>query len=270
MSSDRDEPKIRRPSHPRPRPLRARRHLDPVSADERQPDKRQQQKAQRREELLDALSQAIRTHGAGLSMEEMAAAAGVTKPILYRHFGDRGGLVLALAERFSVRLMADLQQVLSRPTDNPRDTLVGTIDAFIRFLERDPEVYRFLVQRAVSGGDEAAAAALDGFLRRIGQEVAVVLGEQLHAAGRDAGGAEPLAHGIVGFVYGAGDWWVERRSMSRARLVEYLANTLWSGFEGMGVVGAPADSTDNPSPHPTGTGATGTTRTTRTTGKEGD
>ena len=66
-------------------------------------------------------------------------------------------------------------------------------------------------------------------MRRVGQQVAVVVGEQLRAAGQDSGGAEPIAHGIVGMVHNAGDWWLDNRSMPRARLVEYLADLLWSG-----------------------------------------
>lgn len=212
---------------------RSRRH----ASEHRQ--ERHEQRAQRRESLLDAAVEAVRSRGAAVSMEELAAAAGVTKPILYRHFGDRSGLVVAVAERFSTSLLADLQQALAQPVESPKDTLVAAIDAFLRFLENDPEMYRFLVQRATS--DSAAHSALEGFLRRVGREVAVVLGERLAAAGADAGGAEPLAHGIVGFVYGAGDWWIERQTMSRARLVEYLANTLWSGFEGMGLTVAPLE-----------------------------
>lgn len=218
---------------------RARRHLTPQPGHEDHEQgaaRRARQKAERREALLDAAAEAVRGRGADASMEELAAAVGVTKPILYRHFGDRSGLVLALADRFAGRLMQDLQEVLARPVDNPRDTLVAAIDTFLRFVEQDQELYRFLVARAHKSEPEAAVA-LSSFLRTVSQAVAVVLGEQLQAAGRDAGGAEPLAHGIVSFVYGAGDWWIERRSMSRARLVEYLASTLWSGFEGMGLGG---------------------------------
>ena len=74
-------------------------------------------------------------------------------------------------------------------------------------------------------GDET----LIGFMRQVGQQVAVVVGEQLRAAGQDSGGAEPIAHGIVGMVHNAGDWWLDHRAMPRARLVEYLADLLWSG-----------------------------------------
>jgi hypothetical protein len=56
-----------------------------------------------------------------------------------------------------------------------------------------------------------------------------VVGEQLRSAGRDSGGAEPIAHGIVGMVHSAADWWLDHQTMPRRRLVEYLADLLWSG-----------------------------------------
>lgn len=61
--------------------------------------------------------------------------------------------------------------------------------------------------------------------------MAVVLGERLRQLGADSGAAEPWAHGIVGMVHLAADWWVERRTMPRARLVEYLVALLWEGLE---------------------------------------
>ena len=95
------------------------------------------------------------------------------------------------------------------------------------FIERDPDVYRFLVQHVDND------ASLIGFMQQVGQQVAIVLGEQLRAAGQDSGGAEPIAHGIVGMVHAAGHWWVDHRSMPRERLVEYLADLLWAGVAGL-------------------------------------
>ena len=181
----------------------------------------------RRPELLDAATEAIRRYGAGASMTQIAAQAGITKPILYRHFGDRDGLVHALAERFAVDLLAELQAALQSSADQ-RMLIVATIDTYIAFVERDPDVYRFLVQHAGNG-----ETGVIGFMHQVGQQVAVVLGEQLRAAGQDSGGAEPLAHGIVGMVHAAGHWWVEHRSMPRSRLVEYLADLLWTGVAGL-------------------------------------
>jgi hypothetical protein len=82
----------------------------------------------------------------------------------------------------------------------------------------------------VRGITADAADALGDFMDQVGRRVAVVMGEQLRAAGQDSGGAEPFAHGIVGMVHAAGDWWVERRTMPRERLVEYLADLLWHGL----------------------------------------
>jgi AcrR family transcriptional regulator len=123
----------------------------------------------------------------------------------------------------------------------PRETLEKTIDAYLAFVERDPEVYRFLVRRLLvneqqsSKAPAAAELTVGNFVSQVGNQVALVLGEQLRAANLDSGGAEPLAHGIVGMVHAAGDWWLDRQTMPRARLVEYIVALLWGGFTGLGL-----------------------------------
>jgi AcrR family transcriptional regulator len=178
----------------------------------------------RREELLDAAVEVIRRDGPAVSMEVIAAEAGVTKPIVYRHFGDRSGLVAALAKRFSDDLMGALQTSLARDAE-PRDLLVGTIDAYVAFVEQEPNLYRFVVQHVDGGAEE-----LTSFVREVAQQVAVVLGERLREIGYDSGAAEPWAYGLVGMVHLAGDWWVSSRAMPRERLVEYLTTMVWDGM----------------------------------------
>jgi AcrR family transcriptional regulator len=196
----------------------------------------EQERTARRDELLDAAVDAIRRQGPNVSMEDLARAAGVTKPILYRNFGHRDGMTEALATRFASGLQATLQAAMVTGGGSaPRETIEKTIDAYLEFVERDPEVYAFLVRR-LSGPDRPDAEfTLGNFLRQVSTQVAVVLGEQLRANGLDSGGAEPLAHGIVGMVHAAGDWWLERQTMPRSRLVEYLVALLWGGFIGMGL-----------------------------------
>ena len=157
-------------------------------------------------------------------MEHVAARAGVSRPIIYRHLGDREGLAAAVAAEVATTLRAELQHALARPLP-PRDVLVAAIDTFVGFLEREPEVYRFLLR-----GAGRRSGDVGSFLQQVSQDVSVVLGEQLRAAGLDSGAAEPWAHGIVGLVHAAGDWWIDRRSMPRARLVEYVTSLLWSGM----------------------------------------
>lgn len=191
---------------------------------------------QRRAELLDAATRVIRSGGTNVSMDRIAAEAGITKPILYRHFGDRAGLIAALGERFAGTLLAELNASLESGAA-PNELLEKTIDAYLRVVESDPEVYQFISQR-IAAEDPQAAAAVGNFIRQVAAQVAVVLGEQLRDAGLDSGGAEPMAYGIVGMVHAAGDWWVERRSMPRHRLVSYLSKLLWGGISGLGPLSA--------------------------------
>jgi AcrR family transcriptional regulator len=190
---------------------------------------RTERRAARRTELLDAAVRAIRRAGPAVSMDAIAAEAGVTKPILYRHFGDRVGLAGALAEQFGAQLVAELDAALSQ--DLPPDQLLAaTIDTYLAFVERDPHVYNFLIGRL---GAPVGTDVANGLVTQVGQRVALVLGEQLRARGVDSGPAEPWAFGIVGMVHLAGDWWLERRTMTRARLVEYLATLLWNGLDAL-------------------------------------
>lgn len=179
-------------------------------------------RTERREQLLDAAVVAIRRDGPEASMTAIAAEGGVTKPILYRHFGDREGLVRALVERFADQLAQEVGAALALEAP-PRDLLVAAIDAHVRVVERDPQLYRFLTR---SGG----VKELTEVTGRMAAMVATVLGERIRQTGGDSGAAEPWAHGLVGMIHQAADWWVDRRTMPRDRLVEYLVSLLWDGL----------------------------------------
>lgn len=198
------------------------------------PEPTEQEREARRAVLLDAAVEAIRRHGPDVSMEDLAKAAGVTKPILYRNFGHRDGLTTALAARFAKGLQDTLLSAMAAG-NAPGETLVKTIDAYLEFVERDPEVYRFLVRRLLVNEQTSSDLSVGNFLRQVSNQVALVLGEQLRAANLDSGGAEPLAYGLVGMVHAAGDWWLERQTMPRATLVDYLYRLLSGGFTGLGL-----------------------------------
>jgi AcrR family transcriptional regulator len=191
---------------------------------------RDARRAERREQLLDAAIGAVRDRGRSVSMDALAAAGGVTKPIIYRHFGDRDGLVQAIAERFVADLLGELRAALMR-SDDGQTLLVDTIDAYLRFVEREPNVYRFLQRQTPD---------VTGFAHQVAREVALVLGERLRVAGLDSGAAEPWAHGLVGMVHLAGDWWVDHKTMTRERLVTYLMQLSWDGLSSVPVADAKA------------------------------
>ncbi len=191
-------------------------------------------RAERRMELLDAADDVIRRDGPAASMDVIAGEAGITKPILYRHFGDKGGLYTALAERYAHALMSEIMDSLERAAD-PRERLALTIDTYFSWLESEPQVYRFLVHRAQTEQHEVHDAIV-AFVRDVALEVAAVARAELlgsDESGRNGRGdfAEPLAFAVVGAVQMAGEWWLEHRETSRAQLVEELVTLVWDGFE---------------------------------------
>ena len=90
-------------------------------------------------------------------------------------------------------------------------------------------MYRFLTDR-LPEEDPGGQRLVTAFTHRVAAEISSVLGEQLRAAGSDSGGAELLGYGITGLVHLAGEVWLDRGTMPRARAVAYLTDVLWSGL----------------------------------------
>ncbi len=182
-------------------------------------------RAARREVLLDAADRIVRRDGPAASMATIAAEAGITKPILYRHFGDKSGLYAALADRYTGRLLGELQDALEAGRTR-RDRVERTIGAYLAAIEEEPQVYRFLVH-----SDEAASAQsqVRTFTRRLSTLLAAGMAAELAAP---AVRASAWAHGVVGMVQAAGDWWLETGSCSREELVAELTELLFGAYAG--------------------------------------
>ena len=190
---------------------------------------RDAQREARRNGLLEAAIHEIRTTGPGATMEQLAKAGGVTKPILYRHFGDRDGLIDAIAQRFSLDLIASVTAPMQ--TDSyPKELLVSTIGAYVGFLERDPYLYGFLVQQSTSRTQHRTP--ISSLVDVVARQLAVVVEDQLRAAGRDTSPSVPWAYSIVGLVHAATNWWLRDGSMDRDRFVGYITDLLWDGLTG--------------------------------------
>lgn len=186
--------------------------------------------AGRREELLEAANRVVLRDGPGASMNAIAAEAGITKPILYRHFGDKGGLYRALAVRHTDALLSSLRAALDAPADRRR-RVESTLDTYLAAIASHPQVYRFLMHPAEEGpaGEYGFDVGQDSamLLRRLGDELGSVIDERLDLGPDGAESARVWGHGIVGMMHAAGDWWLKERPCSRAQLVEQLANLLW-------------------------------------------
>jgi AcrR family transcriptional regulator len=192
----------------------------------------------RRRELLEAADRVVLREGPSASMNAIAAEAGITKPILYRHFGDKEGLYRALAVRHTDGLLHALRAALDAPSDR-RERVEATLDTYLAAIEARPQVYRFLMHP--SEGAPAPDPAFDGgqqtapLLRRLGEELAEVINERVELGEDDgpeqreaaARAARTWGHGIVGMMYAAGDWWLRERPFPRAELVRHLADLLW-------------------------------------------
>ena len=200
-----------------------------MTANARIRPERDDRRAERRTHLLDAAVRVIRELGPGVTMEQLAKAGGVTKPILYRHFGDRDGLIGAIAERFAADLLVSVTTPLAAEAD-AHDLLRSTVDSYVGFIEREPNLYRFMAQHVPDRGDDLVQ--MRSLIDLIAKQVAIVAGDRLREAGRDSGAAVPWAYGIVGLVHQAGDWWVNDRTMSRETLVDHLVTLLWHGLAG--------------------------------------
>ncbi|MCX7619825.1 MAG: TetR/AcrR family transcriptional regulator [Acidimicrobiales bacterium] len=191
---------------------------------------RDEARAKRRAELLDAAVELVRREGPFVSMEQIAAECGITKPIIYRHFGDRDGLIVEMAMRFVDQLADALTPALG--SDAPvLELLVTTMDSYLDLIERDTNLYRFLTIHTGERRDLVAGL--------IAEHVGLVMERILTERGLDTSGVKPWAYGLVGLVHFAGDWWVEQSMMTRAELIGHLVNLVWIGFEGLGVGDAP-------------------------------
>lgn len=174
--------------------------------------------AERREELLQAALKVIRTVGAGASMEQMAAEAGITKPVLYRYFGDREGLIGAVAGRFAEALAERLALAVASPVEAPPEQAIRAgIEAYISFIEEDPELYGFLSQHAAPD-----SAALVSIVDRVAKALAGLIAGRLIEAELDPRPATTFAHGIVGMVHMAGARWARQPELPREEFISYL------------------------------------------------
>jgi AcrR family transcriptional regulator len=104
--------------------------------------------AERREQLLDVTKAIVASEGFhAVSIERVARAAGVSRPIVYGHFTDLRGLLEALVLRESARALEQLQDFL--PGDlgagDPRALLLGGLRGYLEAVRDDPDTWRLVL-----------------------------------------------------------------------------------------------------------------------------
>jgi AcrR family transcriptional regulator len=196
-------------------------------AGDRRSDRWREHREARRAELIAGVIAAVREHGASLGMDEIAAASGVAKPVYYRYFADKADLHLAVGQVIGETVVGAVVAALAQHRD-PHDTLRAGIDAYLRTIEADPELYRFVLHQPRPG---KSGTAVEDYATVIGVRASQIIAEQLRRGGLDTGPAEPWGFGVVGLVRSAVDRWLDQQQvMSREALVDYLTQLLWGGL----------------------------------------
>jgi AcrR family transcriptional regulator len=198
--------------------------------------------AERRAQLLGVARRLFARDGyRGASMESIAEAAGVTKPVLYQHFSSKRALYSALLANDLGRLTQELETAFSQAEDN-EERLRRGFGAYLDFVDRHEDAFRLLFTEAL-GLDADFQRQVTEFRRWVAARVARIIAAE---AGLAPPRARALAAAIVGMAEGAAGWWLdERRPLEPGELADELAGLAWKGFARFPVgprePGVPAD-----------------------------
>jgi AcrR family transcriptional regulator len=147
------------------------------------------------------------------TLDEIAAAAGVTKPILYRHFGSKKELYRALLARHR----DDLPSFLTAAAEaGPEPTIEAILDDWLAYARRNSHGWRMLFRDR--GGDAEIAALREETMRRA-REVLVAWLASRPAPRVPAAELEPTAEIIRAGLAGLVLWWIDRPDVPREHLV---------------------------------------------------
>jgi AcrR family transcriptional regulator len=185
--------------------------------------------AERREQLVDIARGLFAERGFdGASIEEIAARAGVSKPVVYEHFGGKEGLYAVVVDREVRRLLAMMQESLV--ADHPRVLLEQAAFALLDYIEDAPDGFRILVRDSPIG---SATGSFVSIIGDIASRVEYILAAEFKARGFDAKVAPLYAQMLVGMVGTTGQWWLDTRKPEKQVVAEHLVNLAWNGLAGI-------------------------------------
>lgn len=182
---------------------------------------------QRREQLLSVGRALFAEKGfEGTSVEEIAARAKVSKPVVYEHFGGKEGMYAVVVDREIQHLTATLTDALSHG-GHPRAIVERATLALLDYVETERDGFRILVR------DSPVAQATGTFSSLIGDvatEVEHLLGNEFKKTGLDPATAPMYAQMLVGMIALTGQWWLEARSPDKSVVAAHMVNLAWNGL----------------------------------------
>ncbi|MBU6315065.1 MAG: TetR/AcrR family transcriptional regulator [Acidobacteria bacterium] len=179
----------------------------------------------RREQILDVSVQVFARRGFhSTSMNDVADAAGVTKPVLYQHFESKQDLYLALLDEAGARLRSAITSAVAGARSGKQATELG-FKAYFRWVSHDHDAFLLLFGSRANRDEQSTAA-----IRRITAGIAAAIAPLIDA---DIEGdhQKVLAHGLVGLAEGVSRHLVERgESFDPEVLGQQIADLAWAGL----------------------------------------
>jgi AcrR family transcriptional regulator len=181
---------------------------------------------QRREQLLDVGRALFASKGFdGTTTEEIAAKAGVSKPVVYEHFGGKEGLYAVVVDREMARLLERITASLIG--NHPRELLEQAAGALLEYRESQSDGFRILVRDSPVTSTTGTFASL---LSDIAGQVEHILAGEFKTRGFDPRLAGLYSQALVGMVALTGQWWLDARKPKRDEVAAHLVNLAWNGL----------------------------------------
>jgi AcrR family transcriptional regulator len=183
--------------------------------------------ADRRVQLMEVGRAVFASNGyEATSIEEVAQRAGVSKPIVYEHFGAKEGLYAAIVDREMDKLVTRVSDAIGQ--GSPRERFEAAVLAFMAYAKEEPAGFAVLTR------DSPSAAARRGLTRVIddlAQRVGDIFQSEFARAGYNSKVAPIYANALVGMVTQVGQWWAaEGRGFSIDHVARHVAALGWMGL----------------------------------------
>ncbi|WP_345634264.1 TetR/AcrR family transcriptional regulator [Rugosimonospora acidiphila] len=182
--------------------------------------------AQRREQLITIGRQLFAERGFdAASIEEVAARAKVSKPVVYEHFGGKEGLYAVVVDREVRALLARITNALT--AGHPRELLEQAALALLDYIETDTDGFRVLVRESPV---MSATGNFSSVLNDVAHQAEHILGAEFKRRDYDPHLAELYSQALVGMVALVGRWWLEVRKPRKETVAAHLVNIAWNGL----------------------------------------
>ncbi len=160
------------------------------------------------------------------SVEEIAARAGVSKPVVYEHFGGKSGIYAAVVDQEAATLLGMIMARIS-PGLGGREQIMGSVMAFLDYIEADEDGFRVLTRDSPA---TFGAGGMAGLLADVAQKCEDVLVDFFARSGIDTDRAPLYARALIGMVVHVGAWWAQVREPAKEVVAAHLTALAYVGL----------------------------------------